>query len=462
MKRPFLRTVFFILSGTFFLLQPIACSSLPDMNSLDLEKKDNRQTSIAGRNGLLSPQRSAEILRRLQQEGKTDLLERHLEFMQAIDPRPLSAGNSARLLIDGSATYRAMFESIRMARDHINLETYIFDEDGAGEKLARLLAQKQAEGVQVNVMYDSVGSLPTRAEFFQALRQAGVNVCEFNPVNPLRGKFFSLNNRDHRKMLIVDGKIGYTGGINISSVYSRSSALRLKRSGNPHPWRDTQIEIRGPAVREFQQLFISSWSRQNCAPLAPKDFFPALQRQGDMVVRTLGSSPGDSLNLIYVELLSALRQAGQSIHLTMAYFVPDPQTMTALKEAAQRGVDVQLVLPGVSDSSVTFYAGRSYYAELLKAGVRIYERKDKLLHAKTAVIDGVWSTVGSSNIDLRSFLYNDEVNAVVLGKDFAQEMEKMFTADVMAAARIDADEWEKRGFGERMKETLARMWAGAL
>ena len=157
-------------------------------------------------------------MRKLAQEGKTDLLERHLAFMQAINPAPLITGNMVHLLIDGSATYRAMFSAIRDARDHINLETYIYDEEGFGERLGKLLEEKQKQGVQVNLMYDSVGSLSTRREFFRQLRQSGINVCEFNPVNPLRGRFFSLNNRDHRKILVVDGKVGYTGGINISSV----------------------------------------------------------------------------------------------------------------------------------------------------------------------------------------------------------------------------------------------------
>lgn len=462
MKQPAIKNIFNLFLSAILLFQSNACSSLPDVEALRSEREKAGKPAIAGRNGLLPPGKSDAILRRLQQEGKTDLLERHLEFMQAINPRPLVTGNTAKLLIDGSATYRAMFEAIRAARDHINLETYIFDEDGAGETLAKLLAAKRAEGVQVNILYDSVGSLSTPVEFFRKLQQSGINVCEFNPVNPLRGKLLSLNNRDHRKMLVVDGIVAYTGGINISSVYSRSSALRAKRSGTSHPWRDTQIEIRGPAVQEFQQLFVDTWIRQKCIELPARNYFPVQQKFGDIIVRTLGSSPGDPLNLIYIELLSAMTHAGKSIHLTMAYFVPDRQTLDVLKEAARRGVDVQLVLPGISDSSATFYAGRSYYAELLEAGVKIHERKDALLHAKTAVIDGAWSTVGSSNLDLRSFLYNEEINAVVLGKKFAQEMEKMFTMDVAASVRIDAGSWARRGLGERLKESLAKMWSGIL
>jgi cardiolipin synthase len=292
------------------------------------------------------------------------------------------------------------------------------------------------------------------------LQAHGINVCEFNPVNPLRGRLFSLNNRDHRKILVVDGRIGFTGGINISSNYSSSLALRKTRSNLP--WRDTHIELRGPAVRELQQLFVDSWRYQGCATLAGKAYFPPPQKEGNVLVRTLGSSPRDELNLIYIELLSALMHAEQSIHLTAAYFVPDEQTLSALKQAAGRGVDVKLVLPSFSDYSITFHAGRSYYSELLQAGIKIYERKGALLHAKTAIVDGVWSTVGSTNIDLRSFLYNDEINIVVLDKEFAQQMEALFTLDMTTAQAIDRISWEKRSGINKLKEGLARMLAPLL
>jgi len=456
---PFRKILCLGCAFSIFLLGTSGCASLPDIDMLERTSGNQDASAVAGSHGLLSPHKSAEILDRLQQEGKTDLLERHFAFMREINSRPLMSGNSTRLLIDGASTYRAMFNAIRAAQDHINLETYIYDEEGIGAILGKLLLEKQAQGVQVNLMYDSVGSLATRPEFFRELRQQGINVCEYNPVNPLRGKLFSLNNRDHRKILVVDGKVGYTGGINISSVYSRSSTMRQKRSGVPHPWRDTQIEVRGPAAKELQELFIDSWQRQKCAELPAKEYFPVIQSQGDTVVRTLGSSPRDEVNLIYIELLSAMRHAEKSIHMTMAYFVPDQQTVEILKAAARRGVAVRLVLPSVSDFWSTLYAARSYYTELLQAGVMIHERKGALLHAKTVVIDGVWSTVGSSNIDFRSFLHNDEVNTIVLGKVFGEEMERVFAADLAASEKIDVARWEERGIVDRIREDFARMWA---
>lgn len=457
----FLRCAGQLLIGLCSLLIA-GCAALPDMATLPMHKEAAVRMPVRESKGLLSPDESAALLRKLQLEGKTGLLERHFAFMQALDQQPLVNGNATRLLIDGPATYAAMFDAISSAKTHINLETYIFDEQGIGEKLGNLLVEKRAEGVQVNLLYDSVGSLDTRKEFFLELQRQGINVCEFNPVNPIRGRLFSLNHRDHRKILVVDGKIGFTGGINISSVYSRSSAIRKKASRRMQPWRDTHIEVRGPAVHDFQRLFIENWVSQHCPPLARNDYFPASQVEGDTLVRTLGSSPRQKLNLIYVELLSAMMHAERSIHITAAYFVPDAQTLATLKQAAGRGIDVRLILPSFSDYSTTFHAGRAFYTELLQAGVKIYEREGMLLHAKTAVIDGVWSTVGSTNIDFRSFLFNDEVNVIVLGSRFGQQMEHLFAADLAKATPVELHQWEQRSDLVKFKEGLARLWAPLL
>jgi cardiolipin synthase A/B len=192
--------------------------------------------------------------------------------------------------------------------------------------------------------------------------------------------------------------------------------------------------------------------------LGKAEFFPAPFPQGDKVVRVIGSSPDHPERMIYLTLLSAISNADRSIYLTMAYFVPDAQTIDALKQAVRRGVDVKVILPQVSDFWVVLEAGRSYYSDLLRAGVKIYERRDALLHAKTAVIDGVWSTVGSANMDLRSFLHNYEVNAIVLGDEFGRQMYSMFKADLEHSAQIDLAQWESRPFTRRLKERLARMW----
>lgn len=413
--------------------------------------------------GPVSAKKSSAIIRELKSEsGNIDILQKHLALEQAINAdSPLVLGNKLVLLQDGPATYRAMFAAMRAARDHINLETYIFEDDGMGKQFADLLLEKQAAGVQVNLIYDSVGSLNTPGAFFERLSAGGIEVLEFNPVNPLAGnsKTWLLNNRDHRKLLVVDGRIAFIGGINISESYSSGSSLRLarKKGAQPIGWRDTHLQIEGPVVAAFQKLFIDTWVKQAGQPLARKSYFPKLDEQGDAIVRAIGSASADPHSLIYLTLLSAIDHAEQRVNLTNAYFVPDPQLLKALTDAARRGVDVKLVLPSHTDSWAVFHAGRSHYSLLLRAGVKIHERRGAVMHAKTASIDGVWSTIGSTNLDWRSFLHNDEINAAILGRDFSAQMDAMFAHDLAESDAIDLDRWARRPLLFRLKEWAARL-----
>jgi cardiolipin synthase len=410
--------------------------------------------------GVLSEAGSEALLERADKQGEATLLERQLATMRRISATPLVAGNAARLLVDGPTTYQATFRAIADARDHVNVETYILEGDEVGQKLSALLLAKQAQGVQVNLLYDAIGSLGTPAEFFDRLREAGIQVCEFNPILPSRWRLSNPNQRDHRKQVIVDGRVAISGGINFSSVYSSGSAIGRKRKPRSvdKGWRDTNVELQGPAVTQFQRLFLDTWAEQNCPPVADRAYFPASPAQGDKIVSAIASSANDEPGLMYLALLSAIREARQSVHITMAYFVPDQEIVTALTEAARRGVDVKLILPGFSDSWTVFHAGRSYYDALLEGGVAIYELRGALLHAKTAVIDGVWSTVGSTNLDWRSFVHNDELNTVVLGEEFGRDMAGMFEADLRDATRIDLERWRQRSLGSRLKERAARLF----
>jgi cardiolipin synthase len=374
---------------------------------------------------------------------------------------PLVRGNEGRLLVDGPATHRAMFEAIRRARDHVNLQTYILEAEGPGERLAELLVRKRGEGVTVNVLYDSVGSMKTPPEYFARLRAAGVAVCEFNPVNPLKSppKGWQINNRDHRKILVVDGRVAFTGGINISGVYSAGS-FGSRRAAPPREegWRDTHVVTRGPIVAEFQRVFFDAWQRQRCDAPARAAYFPPIGARGDWTMRLVASDPEAGESEMYVALHAAIARADRRIWLTYGYFAPDEATIAALQDAAARGVDVRLALPGVSDFWAPLYAGRSHYAGLLATGVRIFERRDALLHAKTAVIDGAWSSVGSTNLDWRSFVHNYEADVIVLGPAFAGELERLFLRDVEASHEISAAAWARRGLAERTREWLARRW----
>jgi len=393
------------------------------------------------------------------------MLERYGAVIESVSGSPLTNGNKVTLLIDGPATYAAMFKAMENARDHINLETFIIDDDETGRRFSDLLLKKQAEGVQVNLIYDSRGGFRTPAPFFQRLRDAGIQVLAFNPVNPLKArKSWNLAHPDHRKILIVDGKIVFTGGINISSVYSSSPSGKSGLSGKipgtkaPIPWRDTDVRIEGPVVAEFQKLFLDTWKTQKGPNLSDRNYFPDLKAEGHALVRAVGSSPGEANRLTFVLYVSAITFSERSLHLTNAYFVPDAETIKALCDAAGRGVDVKIVLPGNTDVSLTLSAGRYHYSDLLKSGVKLYERRDVLLHAKTAVIDNVWSTVGSTNMDFWSFSSNDEVNAVILSKEFAAEMERMFAGDVAKSHEIRLEEWETRPLLPRIQEWFAHQF----
>ena len=442
------------------------CATLPDAER-EMAVPHARQVEFEGANGPVSAERSDAILVRLEGgDGASNVLQKHLAYEQAVNAgSPLVLGNKLTLLQNGPATYQAMFAAMREARDHINLETYIFDDDEAGRQFSDLLLQRQAAGVQVNVIYDSVGGIKTPKSFFERLRDGGIQVLEFNPVNPLTGKkkAWLLNNRDHRRQLVIDGRIAFTGGINISDTYSSApSGKRARKKPDQAPaagWRDTHIRVEGPVVAEFQKLFLDTWARQKGEPLAAKNYFPQLKAQGDEIVRAIGSTPDDPHSLIYLTLMSAISHAELEVHLTIAYFAPDPQLLKALTDAARRGVEVKLLLPSFSDSGAIFHLGRSYYSELLKGGVKIYERRGAVMHAKTACIDGVWSTIGSTNLDWRSFLHNDEINAVILGRGFAAQMEAMFAQDLTESEAITLDQWRHRPWMLRLKERMARIGA---
>ena len=369
------------------------------------------------------------------------------------------SGNKVDLLFDGPQTLAAMRVAINAAQNHIHLETYIFDQDALGTEFAQLLIARQRAGIQVNIIYDSVGTLGTPQEFFEQMKSAGIHLVAFNPVNPMRVENeWQPNHRDHRKVLIVDGKVGFTGGVNISSSYAASSLFRSKRKTKSKVgWRDTHLKIEGPAVAVLQSLFLETWASQQ-GPALKGNFFPPLSALGNKQVSVIASQP-DGPPIIHQAYLKAIAEAKRSVHITCAYFVPDTQILEALYAAAARGVKVKLILPGVSDSAVMLHAAQSFYTDMLAHGIKIYQLQIAVLHAKTAVIDGTWSTVGSTNLDTRSFLHNSEVNLVILGNEFGSAMEKAFTEDLLHSIEIKAETWAKRSLRERTQEWMVRHFA---
>lgn len=448
----------------FALLTLSSCASLP---SLEDYAPASAETAlpILGSDGRHSPAQSSAVMEWLKGQGESAaFLQRYTNLMGSINGSPLVAGNKVILFTEGSAAMEAMVAAIRRATDHVNIETFSVDDDDRGRRFAEVLLQKQAEGVRVRFLYDSVGSFPAPSAFFQRLRDGGIQVREFNPFNPLnaRGNEWRVTHRDHRRILVVDGRVAFTGSSNLSNLYTSSpSGTRSREQSGEDPqdaWRDTDVQIEGPAVAELQRLFLETWAQANGPASATKDF-PPLQREGDDVVQVLGSAPGENNRFTYLMYLAAFNFAEKAIHLTTPYLVPDDQALKALANAAERGVDVKIILPGRSDSDVVFHAGRAHYTTLLESGVKLYERgTEAILHAKTAVIDRVWSTVGTTNLDFWSFLHNDEINVVILGRSFATKVETVFEADLRESHQIRLEEWRQRPLTDRMKEWFASLF----
>jgi cardiolipin synthase A/B len=375
---------------------------------------------------------------------------------------PLVTGNRVQLLIDGPPTLQAMREAIRAARHHVHLETYIFGDDAIGRDFRDLLLQRRVEGIQVRVLYDAVGSMDSPGQLFEDMRAGGIEVLAFRPLDAVRTLLpWKMNNRDHRKLLVVDGRVAFTGGINISDTYEDSSSIRPgPEQGLEEAWRDTHVKVDGPVVAQFQALFLATWTRAGGKMETSADYFPAIKPTGaELVAAVALDVERSTTSTIYATYLATIRAAGQRVWLTNAYFAPNRELRLAMIEAAARGVDVRLIVPGFTDSGLILHASRATYDELLEGGVRIYEQRHALLHAKTAVLDGALSMVGSANLDMRSFLHNNEINAVIIGSSFAKQLEQVFQRDLAHAEELTLEQWRKRPLAQRLKEFGSRLFA---
>lgn len=490
-------------AGLLLLAVAAGCVSVPDLDRYMLRAQSVR---IEGAKGTLTHAQSEKILADLKKRSPdTGVLDRHVAIEEALSGHPLSAGNKAVILEDGKETYAQMLAAIRGARSSVHMEMYIFEDDEVGEAFAQALEERARAGLQVRLMYDSAGSHKTSKDFFKSIADTGVKVAEYNPLTPEQflKKGFDLQRRDHRKVLVVDGRIAFLGGINISGVYgSASSAGRSRHTsdsavpgaGGPatkgapetgsssgsggsskpanhygdgvafadRPWHDLQVRLEGPVVADVQQAFIHQWAKAAKETLDDPRLMPTLSPQGHEVVRILESAAGEEPNRLYVALVSAIDSAETEVLVMNAYFVPHPDLMDALKRAAGRGVDVRLVLPSQSDSALLLYAARSFYEDLLESGVKVYERQTRFLHAKSAMVDGVWCTIGSTNLDWRSLVYNDELNAVVLSPEFGTQLRRIFDDDFANSKLITREDWAKRPVANRIKEAGARLWAKLL
>ncbi len=351
-----------------------------------------------------------------------------------------------------------MFAAISAARESVNIEMFIFGEaQHDGRNLSDLLVEVVGKGIAVNVLYDSLGSADTPPAVFEKLRAAGVRLCEFNPVNPADNRTSKFVQRDHRKIVVVDARTAFAGGINFSSVYSSGSRATLSRHRKAtdaiaEGWRDTQVQVEGPVTLELQRLFLESWDKQKCPARQDANYLPEARQRRQHAVASQCDLDGflAQRNLRQRTFRAHLRaQDGRSDD---GVLLADDQVEEALVNAAHRGVRVRLLLAGLTDFDGIMHAGRAHYTQLLKAGVQIFESQKVLLHAKTLEVDGIWSSVGSANWDWRSFAANDELNVVIIDAGFAQQMQAQFATDLTSASPIVLSEWKHRPWSDRARQ----------
>ncbi|NWF75257.1 MAG: hypothetical protein HXY53_01550 [Nitrospirae bacterium] len=352
-------------------------------------------------------------------------------------------GNTVKLLWKGVETFQNIFDTVRKAKKLICLEFYIFRSDETGTELADILKQKASEGVSVYILYDHYGSMGTSRKFWKSLKEAGVHIRASRPFKWTSP--FQYIYRDHKKLIIIDGTMAFTGGLNIANEYRGYYRLK-KREG----WRDTGIFLEGPIAKTLLDIFKKSWELWKGEPIKfQKNVEPAVD--GLPVLPIFASSAKGRRKmrkLIYYSFNKALK----SIYITTAYFTPSKRMLQLLENAVLRGVDVKLLLPGKSDVLPAHYAGRAFYTKLLKAGVEIYNYQGEILHAKTAIFDGVWSIIGSANLDFQSLRRNDEGNVGIIDESFGKQMTDIFYEDLRHSIKITLDHWLKRPFIEKIKE----------
>lgn len=357
---------------------------------------------------------------------------------------PIIGGNRFAVLVNGDEIFPAMLEGIRNARHSITFETFIYWSGAIGEKVAQALSDKARAGVAVHVLLDWVGSSKMDKRYLRMLREAGAEVVQYH--KPHWTGLGRMNDRTHRKLLVIDGKMGFTGGVGIAEEWTGHAQ-------DEKHWRDTHFRIEGPAVGHMQAVFMDNWVKATGNVLHGPQYFPQIDAAGDGFAHMFSSSPSggsDDMQLMY---LMAITAATHSIHLASAYFVPDKLTINAIVEAAKRGVKVQIITPGQRiDTHTVREASRACWGDLLAAGVQMYEYQPTMFHCKLMVVDEYLVSVGSTNFDSRSFKLNDEANLNIYDRDFAREQTALFDQDIGHAKRITLEDWRRRSPAEKLLE----------
>jgi cardiolipin synthase len=372
------------------------------------------------------------------------------QFRRSLDSvgSVMVGGNLAELLENGDGVFPAMIKDIREAKASVNLETYIFKPDAAGKLFADAMIEAARRGVQVRLLIDAHGG--TLGSLRKGLEAAGVNCKEYRPLRLY--SIYGVGRRTHRKLVIVDGRIGYTGGFGIDERW-------LGNAGDKSEWHDSSVRVTGPVVAQMQAIFSEDWTYTTGEILAGDVFYPGTDLTGAMQSQAIKASRGDASSLPKMLYFMAIQAARKSIHIQNAYFLPDKQIRKALVSAAERGVDVQVMVPGTHiDIPMVRMASRHHYGPLLKGGVKIYEYQPTMLHAKTLVVDGLFSTIGSINFDVRSMSKNAEESLSFYDRSFSETMEAMFQRDLKRCHEVTYEAWRHRGLPARAFELISWIW----
>lgn len=406
----------------------------------------------------------SELLPAQYEVTEDDDLEEHLKdvLRDQYDLFPPTRRNTIAIHHSSRTAFDAYFAAIERAEHHIHFQFYVFREDETGTRFRDLLVEKARQGVEVRVLYDAMGSVSLGRRFFDPLIAAGGKTAPFLPIHIWESRL-RINFRNHRKLLIIDGRVGCTGGVNIADEYLE--------------WFDMGFTLNGPVVQQMQEVFAEDWYFATREDLAALEYFPSLHRSfvdltaslpsdqrvhQSSAARVVASGPDDRLDTIHKMFFMAITSAEKRLFIITPYFVPDSAILTALQTAAMRGVDVRVIVPGRSDVPLTQHAGRTFWESLMEAGVRIFEYQDSILHTKLLLMDTTHSLLGSANLDVRSFRFNFEVNVVVESRSFNQAMSAIYEDALLESDEVELDEFRLRSRRSRLIEGTARLFSPLL
>ena len=376
-----------------------------------------------------------------------------IQFLKKVGEAPPYAGSKIQVYADGESTFEAMFSAIEQAQQHIHIEFFIFEDDRVSNSLRELLIKKAQEGVRVRMIYDYLGSWRLPKSYIRSLRKAGAYVQSFLPVR-FRLSKMKINYRNHRKILVVDGKIGFTGGLNIADRYLYGNKLGK--------WRDTFVRIEGNAVHGLQANFLIDWFFVDRKLITDPKYYPEMPTYDDNLIQFVTSGPDSDWENITHGLTQAIMTATDYVYMHTPYFVPSQSVVSAIHTAALSGIDVRLLIPEKSDAPLSAYATNSYISRLMEAGVKVYFYQNNFLHSKSIVIDDMISSIGSANLDERSSNQNFELNAFIYDKDTAITLRELFLNDLKNSRKVNAEEWAKRSNWKKLKESIARLFVPLL